>query len=242
MLKPIIILTLYRRYNGFIKSINNIIKYSSEFKVEPDVIVVWAQPEKSMEFLIKQPIVKHIIKRDKLPYEGEKCGTTYPESHNIRLGLEYVKKNYNNCYALVQASDIFVKQSCYYEIDDIMQQGKDAAVAHWPNHMVSVGCYHTNIFAVSMDEHHWPPLCDYNEYDVLEWAWGKRLHNYMDWYKYNFARFNSGSFIHSHEIEAIPLQDSLNFTISGRKLSKKERIIKWLGNIKNYILRFLLDE
>lgn len=268
MLKPVILITLYRRYFTFLQALKNIQKYKNEFKIEPDVIVVYAQPEKHMKFLVEQPIVNKVIYRPKLVHEGEKGGTTYPESHNIRIGLEYIRDNYKNCYAVVQAGDILVKESCYAHIDHIINHNsKDAAVCHWPNSIVPVGCYHTNIFAVTMDEKHWPPVCSFDEYDVLEWAWGKKLGNYLDRQQYNFLTFNNQLFDHVHTDGPYPKQEINNININcygygrynqglllqitGRKLSKKE--ILWqklhtlslkgiLVNVWRLCLSFLVEE
>lgn len=142
-------------------------------------MLIWAQPEPAIKWLIDSLGFAHVIYREKLPLEGECGGTTYPESHNIRLGLEYVKKTYgDDAYVIFQAADVVVKNGGFAEIDRTMQE-VPLCVFHWPNSMVSNGCYHTNLFAVSMDERYWPPVCGPHEYDTLEWAWGKILGNYV---------------------------------------------------------------
>jgi hypothetical protein len=53
-----------------------------------------------------------------------------------------------------------------------------------------VGCYRTNILAVGPDQRYWPPICDENCYDTLEWAYSKQLLGYYDNYRYVYSKFN----------------------------------------------------
>lgn len=46
-MKPIILITLYRRYHEFCNSIENIERYKKFFKIKPDIYVIWSS--QSME-------------------------------------------------------------------------------------------------------------------------------------------------------------------------------------------------
>lgn len=174
--KPVFLVSLYRRYGQLLQAVAAI----RDAVANPKIVLVWAQPEPAIQWLIDGLGLTHVIYREKLPLEGECGGTTYPESHNIRIGLEYIKRTYGeNTYVIFQAADVIIKNDGCAVIDREMQDGTPLCVFHWPNNMVSVGCYHTNLFAVGMDEAYWPPVCGPHEHDTLEWAWGKVLGNYV---------------------------------------------------------------
>lgn len=199
MLKPVILITVYRRYGQLQQAVRNIRAYAHEFSMNPDIVIVWAQPEPALDWFMDELKVNHVLKRDKLIYEGERGGTTYPESHNINIGLRFIKNTYGeSCYVIVQAADIQVKPGTFKEIDFEMQRGTNLCVYHWTNSCVPVGCFCTNFFAISMNENYWVPLANYDDYDVLEWKWGKQLLGYTSYYNYKFTILNTEHFKHEH--------------------------------------------
>ncbi len=48
-------------------------------------------------------------------------------------------------------------------------------VLYWPNGCLNSDIWHTNLFAVPLDEAYWPPLASPESQDVLERMWGLQL-------------------------------------------------------------------
>lgn len=211
-MQPVILITLHRRYGDLQRAIRIYRELRSEFSVQPKLVLIWSTPEYGLHWLIDELHFDDIIYRSKLIFEGERGSTTYPESHNINIGLKYIKKKYGpDCYVIVQASDIIVKQGAYAAIDEVMQEkSNNVVVFHWENACVRIGCFHTNFFGVSMNEEYWPPKCNYDEHDTLEWVWGKRLRGYTSNYPFKWVQLNNHLFTeHNSPTMNFPCKSSI---------------------------------
>ena len=182
-MKPYILLTVYRRYFELDRAINQIWKAVSkgEFSDSPDVTLVWAQPEEQrlwyIDRLLQQQKIHQVVFREKLPLEGARGGTTYPESRNLRSGIESIvsRNQESRAYIIGQAADILPRQGAYRLLDEKMDWGANAVVFRLNNPRRQPNLWHTNFFAVSLDEQYWPPVVDYESSEILEFHWGKQL-------------------------------------------------------------------
>ncbi len=161
-----------------VRNLRAIQRLKREFNVYPFVLVVWAEPTLHhlylFKYLQKEGYIDYFVGRYKLP-EPHVGGTTYPESHNIRVGLTWAKERWpTNSYVIVQAADVCPKPGLYKQIDGAMQ-GASACVCSWVNTLTSEPIYCTNLFAVSMDEKYWPPISPPDNHDVLEVQWSRQL-------------------------------------------------------------------
>lgn len=183
-MKPIILFTLHRRYTELCNSIGSAIIYEEEFDEKPYILVVWADPEPSRRWILDQLLelgaINEVLERPKLSKEGE-TATTYPESHNINFGINYIRANLVNrfpdCYVIVQAADCGAKRGAYKLINHDIKEC-DGIVYRWQNNC-GFG-WHTNFF-VAKPHREFPPLCQADEGDVLEVKWARTA---------NFERFN----------------------------------------------------
>jgi hypothetical protein len=181
--KPVVVITVYRRYHELAAAIERIKELAGEFEETPEIVVVWAQPEVGRLWLFQQLLesgaISCVLGRPRLPEESPERSTTYPESHNIRLGLNWVRDNYDpdTTYAVVMSADVYPNpHQAFQFIDEHMSREKGRAVVfHWPNGCVPVNIWHTNFFAVCLDEKYWPPVVEPGREDTLELAWGKQL-------------------------------------------------------------------
>jgi hypothetical protein len=179
-MKPIILITIYRRYRELIKCLENIHELKKEFKESPQIVVVWACPVLGnlwfFEKLIREGKINHLVLRHKNNDGGP---TTFPESLNLRLGLEFIEKNYEGqeFYVIGQACDIFPNSGTYKLVDTLLHEKEKAVLFFWENGIARENVWHTNFFAISNDRNYWPPLSDKNEADTLEVQWGKQLAN-----------------------------------------------------------------
>ncbi len=204
-------MTVYRRYLELYNNIKLIHNLKKEFKEEPDIIVVWAQPEVGrlwfFQKMIKDKMITNVVSRLKLENESENHSSTYPESHNIRVGLNYIKSNYDNnkSYVVMQAADIKPNEKMAYQFIDLkMNDGDKAVLFHWQNGCAHHNIWHTNFFAVALDEKYWPPLSEFGDADVLESKWGKELANKNLPGICESHNSNNKKFLHIHESENNP--------------------------------------
>lgn len=182
-MKPVVVVTVYRRYFELRRCLERVRELRGEFSETPTVAVVWACPEVGRLWFFREltesGLVDVVLTRQKLPDESPDRSTTYPESHNIRVGLEWVRANFDNgsTYAVVMAADILPSpEKAFRPVDFHMSfDSGQAAVFHWANGCVSSNIWHTNFFAVGMDPRYWPPVIGPDSGDTLEWAWGKQL-------------------------------------------------------------------
>jgi hypothetical protein len=209
--KPVIVMTVYRRYHELEKNIDNIYKLSSEFQTKPDIVIVWAQPEVSrlwfFQYLLSSKKISYLITRPRLDCENPGCATTYPESVSIRLGLDFVRNNYDASFAyiILQCADITPREGLAYSfIDKSMNEGASAVLFHWENSCIRHGVWHSNFFAVSFDDQYWPPVSDVNDDDVLERQWGKLLDSRGLSGVVKSHNYQNKKFFHTHESEHLP--------------------------------------
>jgi hypothetical protein len=179
MRKPVIAITVYRRYYELTQNLKLIHQFKSEFAVTPDIVVVWAQPEVPRLWFFQELLASgHITSLLTRPHlVGESSNnTTYPESYNLSLALRWVSFSYkDDAYLLGQAADVEPKPGAYRTIDKRMQEGCQAFLIHWPNGVCRSDIWHTNFFAVGMDENYWPPVAEVTDADTLERQWGLSL-------------------------------------------------------------------
>lgn len=179
-MKPVILMTVHRRYQELASNLQRTWELAGEFKTPPEIVVVWACPEPGRQWffdlLLRAKLIHHLLERPELPDERLSHNTTYPESFNLRLGLKFVKEHYQDCFVVVQIADICPQVDAYKFLDQyIHEEETKAIVFHWPNPSVPGGIWHTNFFCVPMDEQYWPPISPANHPDTLEWQWGKLL-------------------------------------------------------------------
>jgi hypothetical protein len=239
-MRAVVVVTVYRRYYELERSLRRLRELSGEFSEPPAVLIVWAQPEVCRLWFFRklkaEGLYDEVITRVRLPNEAADQPTTYPESYNIRLGLQHVRDHYPGCYALVQAADVMAKPGqAYHFVDQHVQAGAAAVLFYWPNGCVRDNIWYTNFFAVKADEQYWPPLVEPGDQDVLEWKWGKLLmerqppgieknHNY------NFKRFTHEHLSETHPTPSFPESDGCGvfMTIKGRR--------HWLLRIRDWFV------
>lgn len=209
MRKPIILLTVHRRYWELERAIANIQNHLSEFSEKPDIVVVWASPEIGRLWyfleLLKKEIINHVVYRQAADEDGKGCPTTHLASLNIRRGLNFIKKTYPSpFYVVCHDADIVVNPGIFGFVDKEMSNLDNHGVLFfWENGIRHANCWHTNFFAVSDNKLYWPPISEINSADVLEVQWG----NYLD--AKNLRSFTlthnsrSQKFLHSHDSEKL---------------------------------------
>lgn len=242
-LKPVIVITLYRRYFELSKNLERLISLRHCFQQTPDVVLVWAAPEMGrmwfIEELLEKGWVQKVIGRPRLEIDGNPGQTTSPESINIRVGLEDVRGNYYKYYALLLSADIeLTENGCRY-IDEQMQGGASAVVFYWPNTIAPYASYHTNCFAVSQNRTYWPPVSpDPGHADVLERQWWMQLSEPTINGVVISTNDKQSLFIHRHETELqpdFPMYSRCSYTgiplsICGHK-SWVIRISEWFSGV-----------
>lgn len=224
--RPLILITVCRRYLELMRAVEAIWKAyeRGEFAVRPEVWVVWARPEVGrswvMRRLVKQERVGRVIPRYELPGESDTSATTYPESVNLRLGLEAARDAYgDSVYVIGQAADVLPLPGSYRFIDERLNDGETNAVLfHWENGCSSRDVWHTNFFAVSTDEAYWPPISTPDHADTLERQWGVAIATTRPPGVFKSSNYASKKFRHEHLSESITplplLHDYSNDSIS----------------------------
>ena len=171
--QPVIIITVYRRFFELINNIKLINKIKNKLSVKPIIVIIWAQPLDEhryiFTFLKEKNYVDLVIPRPLLHNEGIQGATTYPESFNIRQGLEFVKTNFPSSYCVVTAADAFIDPDMFLYIDRLMQDGCPIIGSHWSDSVQ--GSIKTSFFVVNMDELLWPPLSRIDSKSTLETQW-----------------------------------------------------------------------
>ena len=211
-MKPIFLITVYRRYYELKKNIENIRNLcKEELGLDPEIIILWAQPEIGMiDFFDKLKVTK-IIGRPQLAGEDGKS-SSYPESINIRFGLKYISEHFPAYSTIIcLAADVYPNPGAFSFIKTKLNEGNVAIVFHWPNGFVQQNIWHTNFFVVPPDVKYWPPVSQKDDQDVLEWKWGKYLaeKSFPDVYRWH--NYNDRIFKHMHESENNPIdQKGLN--------------------------------
>jgi hypothetical protein len=210
-MKPILLVTLYRRYHELDRNLAWFWEHANEFRERPEVVLVWAEPELDrlwfIEDLLSRGMIHHVVSRLRLPGEVAGQATSYPESHNLRKGLEFIRRHYHDqeVFVVGHAADVKVKKGLYAEIDSqFHEKGAHALVFHWQNGCCHEGIWHTNCFAVSTDRLYWPPLSTPDHQDVLERQWGKYLQEMNPPRVVTSANYNQKNFSHDHLSEDLP--------------------------------------
>lgn len=245
-MKPIILITLYRRYHEFCNSIENIERYKKFFKVKPDIYVIWSSPEHGkfwlFEDLIKKDIIQKLITRKGFPNENGKLPTSFFESHNIRLGLETVFRDHPDSYCIVQAADVKITEYGFNVIENEMLSGASAVTFIWNNRYTS-DAWATNCFAVSSARKFWPPFVEYDTIDTLERYWYKEFaKNSKKDYITVLGNQSNFIFTHEHKSEKLPKfldkfineKESIGLFIKGQKSLIKRIYDFWVYLIGRY--------
>lgn len=236
MIKPVILITVYRRYKELELTLRKIQENKDNFEKIPDVVIVWAAPEVGhiwfFQKMKEDRLYTKLLTRPKLTGIDGCISTTYPESQNLRLGLNYIKNSYdeNKYYALCLTADMNLKTGTLGMIHGYMQENNSehsnpkAFLFRWNNSCVKGDIWHTNLFAVVLDENYWPPVCSDKEHDVLEHKWGKELSEkslpgIIKWVNYKNKYFFHGYEHIENAIECFSQKDSceLNLFVRGRK-------------------------
>ncbi len=218
-----ILLTVYRRYHELTRAIEGVWRAwkAGEFRQKPEVWVVWAQPEVSrlwfFQGLLARGEVHRVVGRPRLAGEGPGRPTTYPESHNLRLGLSQLSREGGGgpeVYVIGQAGDVLPNPDTYRFLDDRLHgvpmpgepdEGEwKAVVFHLQNPSVHHDIWHTNFFAVPLDERYWPPVCGEDHADVLERQWGALLAQTKPERVFRSSNYNAKRFHHDHLSESLP--------------------------------------
>ncbi len=96
-MQAVILLTVHRRYYELSRAIERIHELRAEFAVAPEIVVVWSQPEVSrfwfFDELLADHKIQHLVGRPALPGECASGPKTYPESYNLRLGLNFIRRS-----------------------------------------------------------------------------------------------------------------------------------------------------
>jgi hypothetical protein len=245
-MKPIILITLYRRYHEFCNSIENIERYKKFFKVKPDIYVIWSSPENGklwlFEDLIKKDIIQKLITRKGFPNENGKHPTSFFESHNIRLGLETVFRDHPDSYCIVQAADVKITEYGFNVIENEMISGASAVTFIW-NNRFTTDAWATNCFAVSSARKFWPPFVEYDTIDTLERYWYKEFaKNSKKDYITVLGNQSNFIFTHEHKSEKLPKfldkfiveNESVGLFIKGQKSLIKRIYDFWVYLIGRY--------
>jgi hypothetical protein len=245
-MKPIILITLYRRYHEFCNSIENIERYKKFFKVKPDIYVIWSSPENGklwlFEDLIKKDIIQKLITRKGFPNENGKHPTSFFESHNIRLGLETVFRDHPDSYCIVQAADVKITEYGFNVIENEMISGASAVTFIW-NNRFTTDAWATNCFAVSSARKFWPPFVEYDTVDTLERYWYKEFaKNSKKDYITVLGNQSNFIFTHEHKSEKLPKfldkfiveNESVGLFIKGQKSLIKRIYDFWVYLIGRY--------
>lgn len=212
-MKPVILITLYRRYDELLHNIEVIRQRSvEELGYIPPIIIIWSEPDLRHW---------HIVSRAKtfiLPRAPDKDeigqSISYHCSRDLNFGLRFVKKYFgDDYYAIAHCCDAAPNVGVFAAIHNHMQEN-DAFLVKLPNSVTSRDVWHTNFFAVSMNENYWPPLLRLNEPDILEKCWGRQLAA-MNYHRcITVGNGNEKTFVHKHTNDdfSFYLKKCVNFT------------------------------
>jgi hypothetical protein len=213
--KAVLLVTVHRRYHELVENLKRLRERAPvELGYQPDVVLVWSSPELSrlwlMQDLLAKGWVAHLLQRPPLPGEGLGAASTIYESHNLRMGLSFIRDHYGGeHYAVGMAADVYLQDESLSFIDSRMngrcEEGpQNAVVFHWVNGCTHSGVWHTNFFGVCLDDRYWPPLSPANEQDVLERQWGRSLEAAHPPGVFRWHNSGDRRFLHRHTSEALP--------------------------------------
>lgn len=214
--KAVLLITVYRRYHELQKNLERTRERAlEELGYMPDVVLVWACPEVGrlwlMQSLQKDGLLTHLLNRPAIPgLDGDKP-TTWPESHNLRLGLTFIRDHYaeNEHYVIMHAADIWLQGGTLSFIDDringrVEEGPHNAVLFHWDNPIIPRDIWSTYMFGVCLDPQYWPPVSPANEQDVLERQWGVLLSKRQLPGLFRWHNARERKFLHRHESEQLP--------------------------------------
>jgi hypothetical protein len=232
----VFLVTVHRRYHELRQNLLRSRELAlAELGYAPDVVLVWADPEISRTYFIRElmaeGLVTHLIRRAKLPGEGSAGGTSYPESVNIRQGLEFIRHHYacrecgnqQHVFVVMHAADIWLQDGVLKLLQKQITDGHHAVVFHWNNGCANADVWHTNFFGVSLSSEWWPPVSSPEHQDVLERQWGKVLEGRPSVGREHNS--NDRKFIHRHQSETLPalprypehISDCISISCSGSR-------------------------
>ena len=171
--KPIILITLHRRYHELIDNVQHIYRCRIFFKTAPIIYVIWADPEISKKWILydlkKKNFIHNIIYRAKVDKQGN---TSFYESININMALPIIfKRHGDNCFVMVHATDTKVSPVVYNTFEKQINLGYWCSVYSWSRGTIEA--WKTAVFAITNKKQIWPPLLENTCPDILESAWVK---------------------------------------------------------------------
>lgn len=232
--------TVCRRYSQLRQNLLRLKERSlAELGYPLPVAVVWARPLLGHLWYFRQlereGLYTHLLPREALPGEQEGRATTYPESHSLRRGLDFLRQTYSaSSWAVALAADVWLQEGTLAFLNGKLASHQ-ACVFFWQNSCCGTDCWHTNCFGVRLeDDSFWPPVVGPTERNTLERAWGLCLKGREGVFRWH----NSGArrFIHAHpaerELPRVPLCEVGTLSLSLRGYQPWwQRLWLWLRGI-----------
>lgn len=236
--RPIILITLHRRYHELIDNVQHIYRCRIFFKHSPIIYILWADPEISKKWILddlkKRKLIHDIIYRETLDKVGN---TSFYESINFRKALPIIFQEHgDSCFVIVHATDTRVSPVAYKIFEKQINDGFLASVFKWNNDYLEA--WKTAVFAITNNKHSWPPVLSNNHGDVLESAWPKSLSydikNKIKVNKYSdnilFESKNTTEYLPEFEDKPQYCNDTTYLYINGY-IPWYKRILNWFGVI-----------
>ncbi len=214
--RVVLLVTVYRRYWELRKNLERTReKALVELGYMPDVVLVWASPEVGRLWFIqelqKKGLITHLLKRPAIDGLDGIRPTTFSESINLRLGLNFIKQHYDNAthYVVMHAADIYLQDCTFSFVNDringrVEEGPQNAVVFFWQNGVTSSDTWATYFFAVCLDPAYWPPVSPPDHQDVLERQWGLLLQKTQPPGVFKWHNAHERRFLHRHESESLP--------------------------------------
>lgn len=214
--RAVLLVTVYRRYHELRKNLERTrLKALAELGYMPDVVLVWASPEVGRLWFIQElqrdGLITHLLKRPGVDGLDGIRPTTFSESINLRLGLNFIKQHYDNAthYVIMHAADIFLQDCTLTFVDDringrIEEGPHNAVVFFWQNGVTNSDTWATYFFAVCLDPAYWPPVSSDGDQDVLERQWGLLLQRTQPPAVFKWHNAHERRYLHRHESESLP--------------------------------------
>lgn len=234
--KPIILITLHRRYHELIDNVQHIYRCRIFFKHAPVIYILWADPEISKKWILddleKRKLIHKVIYRKSL----DKVGTTsFYESVNFRKAFPIIFDDQgSDCFIIVHATDTRVSPVAYKIFEKQINDGYLASVFKWNDSQLDA--WKTAVFAITNNKECWPPLLSNLHGDVLEAAWPKYMdNNIKNKIKVNkyadnilFESKNSTEYLPEFQDKPQYYNDATYLYINGY-MPWYKRILNWFG-------------